>query len=218
MKIYRPLKTNWRTQEFGANLACVKTNDYGVPIRPFEVIKGIYPQFCPENSTKFYPALGYLGHNGVDLACYYAEPIYHSGDFEGYMKTEIDPDGGIGVDVFADKEDSQGRRFKLRYWHLKSVVGFDNKPIKPGDLIGYGDSTGASSGNHLHFSLKEVDAFDKTLNKTNGYAGAVDMAPYFVDEFILDYLKQTESTIIRLLQKYIDLLIKYIELLKVKQK
>jgi len=58
------------------------------------------------------------------------------------------------------------------------LVGVGDE-IKAGKLIGQADNTGAyTTGDHLHFGLKQT--FNgATINKDNGYNGAIDPAPYF---------------------------------------
>jgi len=165
--IYRPIKSNLITQGFGESKACISMN--GKVVRK----KGE----CQEGFMDFYESMGMKGHNGWDLACWHGEPVYHSGD-EGIMKTEIDYMGGVGVDVI-------GEKFKLRYWHLKEVVGHDGMLVEPGQLIGYADNTGASSGDHLHWGIKRV-INGETINKDNGYHGGVDPTPFYIDKFVLD--------------------------------
>ena len=173
MKIYRPVKSNHRTQMFG------------------------------ENKLPWYKEWGMRGHNGEDWRAYHGEPVYHSGDWDGIAYTETDKDGGIGVDVISPK-----LGYKLRYWHLKSTNVYDGQEVKMGQLIGYADNTGTSTGDHLHWSLKKVDKNGKTLNRNNGYYGAVDFSQYFENEFVLDKLEVKEKllTIIQLYHKLILLL------------
>ena len=185
LKIYRPIKTNFLTQGFGENRNCIKD---GVIANKF--IDGT----CPAGFVPFYQSVGLKAHNGEDWLCYKGEPIYHCGEFEGTAKTEIDRSGGIGVDIISkDPFLDGGNRVKLRYWHLQKVNVFDGQIIKSGDLIGWGDSTGLSSGDHLHWSLKVVDWQGNTLNKDNGFYGAIDFRPYFENVFILDVLNVKEQ-------------------------
>ena len=226
MKLYRPLKSNYLTQGFSDNLACVKTGESGKAIFPYQVLTGIYPSSCPINSTKLYSLLGLKSHGGYDLACWFKEPIYHSGEFEGWMKTEIDNAGGIGVDIISNEKfdctegclEGVKHNIKLRYWHLAEVVGFDKKPIKMGDLIGLGDSTGLSSGNHLHWSLKWCDESGSAIHNNNGWFGAFDQTPFYEDVFVLDVLevKQQALTAIELARRVIFEIVKWLSGLREK--
>ncbi len=78
-------------------------------------------------------------------------------------------------------------KVKSLYWHLcdpikepqfKSPIADKSKDVEMGDIIGYADSTGASTGDHLHFGMKFIKG-GETINKDNGYLGAVDPLPYF---------------------------------------
>lgn len=184
MKLYRPLKTLMRTQRFG------------------------------ENRLPVYKEMGMRGHNGEDWKCYEGEPIYHAGDFVGRAKTETDRQGGIGVDVFSnDKQEDLGY-IKLRYWHLEKVAVYDGQEILPGQLIGYGDSTGISTGHHLHWSLKQVSQSGRTLNKDNGYLGAIDFSPWFDHtKFVLDVLG-VEQQKIALMKEIVRLYTQIIDIIK----
>lgn len=184
------------------NKACVKLDNLGKPIRPFQVINALSDNVCPVNSIPFYKAIDMKGHNGYDFMAYHGEPVYHSGDYDGFMKTEVDQDGGIGVRVVSNQPLINGKHVQLIYWHLKSVVGHDTKEIKKGDLIGYADNTGSSSGDHLHFALKLCDKKGKTLNSGNGYAGAIDHTPYYENSFIGDVVRLTQTlTLLQQLSK-----------------
>lgn len=202
IRIYRPLKSNFKTQGFGENKPCVRVKpDSKKLYRPFQVTH------CnQDNVTKFYPAIGLKGHNGVDWACWNGEPIYFSVDAKTTWtaKTEVDQDGGIGVDVISD-EKIDGFRRKFRFWHLKEAKVYDGQNVVFGQLIGLGDSTGASSGHHLHWSMKYVDNNGETLGKGNGYYGAIDFAEYFENVFVLDVLgvKEKALSAIQLARKVI---------------
>ena len=176
IKIYRSLRTNYVTQYFGQNLS---------PI---------------------YQRMGMLGHSGVDFLCWKGEPIYHSGDWSGWAQTEVDNAGGVGVDIISNEPLLNGNRIKLRYWHLERVNVYDGQKIKSGDLIGWGDSTGMSTGDHLHFGFKECDSQGNGLNKGNGYYGGLDPAKYFENIFVGDVVKVKKQalTVIQLARKVIS--------------
>ena len=177
----------------------MRTDENGRPYRPFRVLRGIFTGACPANSTKFYAEIGMRGHNGLDYACYYGEPIYHSADFDGWMKTEKDMDGGLGVDVISKEpllncsECGKFHYVKIRYWHLKEQTGYDGLQVKFGYQIGRGNSTGASSGNHLHFAPKFCDKEGKGLHKDNGFYGAISSTPYYENKFVLDEINDRDA-------------------------
>lgn len=238
MKIYRPIKTNWITQVFGENKPCVQIGADGKATTPF-VIKNFPNDICPVGYKKFYPEIGMKGHNGIDMASYYGESVYFNVEenVEWEASTEIDRDGGIGVNVRSkqpialaslpkemigsmnlaqrqyDKLDGKVYLF-FRYWHLKGVNVYDKQPVKLGQVIGWTDSTGASSGNHLHFGAKVSDETSWfTLDGDNGYTGAFDPMPWYENKFVLDAeennngnIQELQLTVIQLANKAIYLL------------
>lgn len=159
----RPVKTNWISQRFG------------------------------ENRLPIYKERGMLGHNGIDFASKYGEPIYWPCvDYEGMVyQHHIDTAGGYGIDILAKTED---KVYKLRFWHL--VKGGDmpriGTTLSTGDLVGYADNTGHSKGNHLHFGLKPqvIDKFGNYRNEfpDNKYYGAIDPMPFYNNIYVRDYM------------------------------
>lgn len=154
------------------------------------------------------------GHNGHDVLSYHGKPVYASHD--GIAFYQVDSSQGHGVVIIGDKPYDYKKilaYFKTIYWHLcdpketkfASPVYLYSKankgkgmPVKAGDLIGYSNNTGLSSGDHLHFGLKPVlqgkpptsgDAPDidvgnwVNVEQNNGYLGAIDPTPYFNGQF-----------------------------------
>ena len=205
MKIYRPLKTNYKTQGFGENLACVRFSS------PMKIV-GKWNNVCPVNFVEFYPAMGLKGHNGQDWACWGGEPLYFSTQIKGmtwHAKTEVDSVGGIGVDVISDKKFTFNGKtdfIKFRFWHFKTAVVKTGDPVKLGQLLGYGDSTGMSGGNHLHWAVKWCDENGRAKYTDNGYRGAWDFCAYMENIFILDYfqVEQMNSTLDTLKSKLVE--------------
>jgi hypothetical protein len=142
-----------------------------------------------------YSGMGLVGHNGMDFAALHGQPVYAAHDGVAYY--QIDEGGGHGVVIRTnDKFDYNGTEvyFKTIYWHFADSVkepqykspieGHSNGvPVRVGDLIGYADNTGLSTGDHLHFGLKtqalnEADGAYYNLDQNNGYLGAIDPSPY----------------------------------------
>lgn len=131
------------------------------------------------NFLDFYQNLGMKGHNGVDFlahtgCCCFAA---HSGVV---VWAGEDGDGGISVQLLSEKK---GDGFLTIYYHLQKVCVAVGDEINAGALIGYCDNTGKyTTGSHLHFGLK-LTYDGATINKDNGYNGAINPAPYFPDEW-----------------------------------
>jgi murein DD-endopeptidase MepM/ murein hydrolase activator NlpD len=181
MKLYRPIKTLMIAQRWGVNGKWYQDN--GINIK---------------------------GHNGYDLMCYRGEPVYHSGDFKGWVKTEVDNRGGIGVRVISKEKQGDLGYVTLIYWHFQKVAVHDKQEVVPGQLIGYGDSTGFSTGDHVHFALKQCTKTGNSLNTNNGYHGAIDHTRWWDREnrFILDILgvKPDQTIVVTLLKKLLSLI------------
>ena len=192
MKIYRPTVSNYLFQKFGENSVCADLDQYGQTIRPF-VVTNAAKGVCPLGKTPFYKALGMRGHNGEDWAIWRGEAIFFSTFIDG-MKwrcvTEVDSSGGIGVNVISlGIVPELGTYAKFKFWHLLKVNVSDGQEIDFGHLIGFGDSTGASSGDHLHWSMKQCEKDGTSINKNNGYYGAVDFADWFDNVFVGDIIR-----------------------------
>lgn len=166
------------------------------PIKPFIVTQ----KFGETAFLQWYKDHGvtFTGHNGTDLAAKYGQPIYATHD--GYAYYEIDQSQGHGVVLRSNQLfDYLGQSvyYKTIYWHMidstkdpshkSPIEGFtapNGKLVRAGDLLGYADSTGLSTADHLHFGLKPclpgepVGTWGNIL-QNNGYQGAIDPVPYF---------------------------------------
>lgn len=162
MRLYEPLKPFQVTQFYGENKACVdkKTGK--------KVIS------CDANN----PPAGYRplylnGHKGVDLRAKHGQPIYSAS--EGYVDSiDADPRSGLDVRVVT-VEGSE--KYRCIYEHLLGYQPKKGDKIAIGDLIGWADNTGWSSGDHLHFQFEKW---------TNNSWWAIDPMPFMVKVYALD--------------------------------
>lgn len=180
LSLYYPVKPLYTTQKFGET------------------------SFLP-----YYKANGinFVGHNGIDMATTHGEPIRASHNGEAWY--EIDNAQGHGVVVRTnEKFEYNGEQvlFKTIYWHMVDSskepkyrspiedytdINKAGKQVKTGDIIGYANSTGLSSGDHLHFGLKPVAQNETSgtyynAEQENGYNGAIDPQPFFNCQYAED--------------------------------
>lgn len=176
------------------------------------------------NKDPKYTNMGLPGHNGIDFKAYHGQPVYATHD--GYASYQVDNSGGHGVVIITkDLFDYEGQPtyFKSIYWHLcdplkspeyKSPIadksGFVE--VRNGELIGYADNTGFSTGNHLHYGLKPCAKGENNwiwfnTEQNNGYNGAINPMPYFDGStpFTIHNLEQQ----VNILKKIVDLLTNY---------
>lgn len=183
----------------------------------------VKPKFINQsfgNKDQKYTSLGLQGHNGIDLRAYHGQPIYAA--HTGTAFYQIDSSGGHGVvirtNVPYEFEDGEAF-FKSIYWHLADsakepslkspVEGNSGMQVKVGDLIGYADNTGLSTGDHLHFGLKpqgvgEGNGDWYNVAQNNGYLGAIDPSPYLNGYYAEDsqWVIKTWISLIDLLKKF----------------
>lgn len=170
------------------------------PVQPYVVTQ----KFGEVVNLAYYKARGinFKGHNGQDLAAYHGKPIYAAHDGIAYW--EQDGSAGCGVVVCSEESyDFNGilAKAKTIYWHMADPIKepkfrspiYGNVPVrvKRGDLLGYADNTGVSTGDHLHWGFKlgrpnEPDAQFINLEPDNGYTGASDPAPYCDGTYAVD--------------------------------
>ena len=91
-------------------------------------------------------------HKGIDLAAPKNTPVYAASD---------------GKIVFAGWNNGYGKYIRIEhgkvnnviltsgYGHLNEIIATNGKTVAKGELIGRVGSTGESTGNHLHFEIRE---------------------------------------------------------------
>lgn len=97
----------------------------------------------------FRSLFGYGRHTGIDIANDAGTPItsFTSGKV---VLAGVTSDKLCGVGVRID----HGSNIQSLYCHMSSVAVSPGVEVKPGDVIGYMGTTGASTGNHLHFEVQ----------------------------------------------------------------
>jgi len=175
--LYRPLKSQFiLSQNFGENNVCI-WNDSGK----------IFPRTtptCPVGSMSLYAKVGLKnGHNGLDFPAKDWTPVYAS--LEGIVtELETERNRGLGIGIISEQKDEWTDGFsakwgtdqiKHRYWHLAGMNVKMGDKVKTGQLIGWVDNTGYSTGSHLHFECKPVNHGENILN--GGMLGAIDPLP-----------------------------------------
>ena len=172
------------------------------PVKPFSIsqVFGVNGAYYQANGINI------KGHNGLDIRCSRGQIVRAS--HNGEISIEIDSRQGHGVLIKTlDEREYPGGTsyFKTIYWHLlPNIPVVNGQNVKAGDVIGYADSTGFSTGDHLHYGLKRCTKDGLTLDHENGYLGAIDPEPYlsklYAEDFrgfwaILDSIKATLNLI-----------------------
>jgi len=191
--LFQPLKPYILNQGFGENKMCIDDTTN----RVFSKVPFLNETVCPTGSRSVYSSM--KGHNGLDLQAKRWQEVYACQD--GIVtEIEADPARGLGVGIVTnDKyfcvETGKDELFKIRYWHFIALDIYFGEKISVGDLIGFADSTGYSSGDHLHLEVKPVEITDyengipvvKNILQNNGYFGAINPTPYMENIFALEF-------------------------------
>ena len=182
------------------------------PIKPQIISQtfGVNSQFYSQSQYG-----GIKGHNGIDFIAQHGLPVYAIHDGTAYYEYDGSQGEGVVIHTNTQFDDNKGNQcyYKTIYWHLCSAIkepkftspiyiavgyhpdmsGISNKGIqvKEGDLIGYADNTGTSTGDHLHLGLKpcaigEPSGSWYNIEQNNGYNGAIDPIPFFSGRFAID--------------------------------
>lgn len=210
--------------------------EISIPIKPLKVLQG----FGVNGAYYRANGINILGHNGLDLFASHGQPVYAAHDGNAYYETDDRQGCGVVIrtnevyDYVLDPKYSQVY-FKTIYWHLcdgtkeykfNSPINCTDltssgQPVKKGDLIGYADSTGFSTGDHLHFGLKpvgdgELPGTFYNIEQDNGYAGSIDPTPYLDGKYAEDVsvVLPENPVVVENLKQQVTLLQRVVELLK----
>lgn len=137
-----------------------------------------------ENAVPFYKQLGMMGHNGLDAGAYRGQQVFCGAEGKVF-RIETEPERGLGVEIIS----KVGNTFyRHAYWHFIGINENLKKgtDVEVGTLLGWADSTGMSTGDHLHLGVKECREDGTVINYHNGYKGAIDPEPMMFPVFALD--------------------------------
>lgn len=96
------------------------------------------PGTCP-SGIYYYP--------GVDYGMPTGTPLYAS--IDGSCEVKYDSKG------YGNYVKQTNGKYIVIYGHMQSVVVKNGQVVKAGELIGYSDNTGNSTGPHLHYEIRE---------------------------------------------------------------
>ena len=96
-------------------------------------------------------------HKGTDIPLKVGDPVYAAFDGKVRVVKATRQSGGYGNLVVIRHPNG----LETYYGHLSKHAVVENDIVKAGDIIGYGGSTGRSTGPHLHFETRFMgQAFD----------------------------------------------------------
>ena len=119
-----------------------------------------YTQFYGENQQSYYDN-SYAhslrgGHNGVDLHVRYDQPALSPirACLAGMVTQKRMLETGYGHHIYVQSEVADVGRVTLLYAHMSNVWVEQGQAIEAGHVVGTAGVTGATTGPHLHLSLK----------------------------------------------------------------
>lgn len=137
-------------------------SEYPVITQAFGANKHIYTRF------------GMPGHEGLDIRAMPGSNIYCCADGWVYRVHRGADNHAYGIHVRIQHEGG----YKTVYAHLKQADVEVGQQVKAGELIGKADTTGATTGAHLHLTLKKDGA---TAKKETKYPkDVIDPTPFMV--------------------------------------
>src|SRR3990167_4664729 len=147
------------------------------PIEPFQLTQGFGGNY------EAYKKYGLKGHSGWDFKTKLDDTpkgfrYILASWLSKHYKTEDQGSKGFGkyFEVIIQLKNT----WKLTYAHCKSIEAFTTK--HEGEHMAISDSTGNSTGNHLHLTVKKgklITGVFQHDNPNNGYFGAVNPQLFF---------------------------------------
>ena len=124
--------------------------------QPFEA-QGQQVSIAAEFGTRVHPITQQeISHDGVDFVLEEGTPVLAAA--QGVVESAgYDGEDGYAVSI------SHGNGMSTRYCHMQDVEVQQGQTVEAGQCVGTVGSTGNSTGPHLHFSVKQGDAFVDSL-------------------------------------------------------
>ncbi|MGD8458605.1 MAG: M23 family metallopeptidase, partial [Anaerolineales bacterium] len=167
-------------QRFGENTTAPRTIDTPIPSSLGERIYLFWPtdyQTITQNfgaNPEIYEKWGLPGHEGLDFRAPMNSNVYACAEGEVYV-VENNPDvHPYGKHIRIKHEYG----YRSVYGHLAECRVSVGQTVKAKQLIGRADSTGNSSGSHLHLTLKQEGATER--GETNYRGDIIDPTPFMV--------------------------------------
>lgn len=165
--LFQPVSPFHINQRFGENSACVSLDGKKTVV----ICDGTNP---PAGYKSLY---GVKGHLGLDLRATHGQEVYCAQTGVVY---KIDTDAKSGLDIRVESE-MNGIKFRHIYEHLLGYQPKVGDKVQVGQLLGWADNTGYSSGNHLHFQFEVWNGKEWVPS---------DPLPYMEDKFARTFLSE----------------------------
>ncbi|MFN2145137.1 MAG: peptidoglycan DD-metalloendopeptidase family protein [Anaerolineales bacterium] len=136
--------------------------DYDTVLQPFGA------------NAELYASYGLPGHEGIDIRAPHGANVYACADGEVYLVEDGHNEHNYGIQVRIRHTTG----YRTIYAHLEKALVKVGEQVKARQLIGRADSTGNSTGNHLHLTLKKDGASER--GETDYPLDIIDPTPFFV--------------------------------------
>ncbi len=121
-----------------------------------------------------YRRWGLPGHEGIDFRAPMNSKVFACADGEVYRVSDGSDGNAYGIHVRILHEGG----YRTVYAHLNQALVRLGQTVKTGEVIGLADSTGNSTGSHLHLTLKKDGATAAGL--TDYPSDIIDPTPYLI--------------------------------------
>jgi hypothetical protein len=156
------VKTEDRYGQKGKEFYLIWPTDYPVITQAFRVNPQIYSRW------------GFPGHEGIDFRARPNTNIYACADGEVYRVHTNPQNHPYGIHIRIRHKDG----YKTVYAHSAESLVSEGQIVEAGQVIAKADATGASTGSHLHLTLKRDGATER--GETDYPKDVIDPTPYLI--------------------------------------